>query len=111
MSALNTYLVRKNAYATIFGAKALTLDSATDRQKIADSIDSDLSPENLTCDGELPRSLVQKRYKELTMAAKELQKLDPSVKFYEFAQCCKNTTVLKIVVDTITNPVILESRD
>ena len=85
MSALNAYLVRKNAYATIFGAKALTLDSATDRQKIADSIDSDLSPENLTCDGELPRSLVQKRYKELTMAAKELQKLDPSVKFYEFA--------------------------
>ena len=111
MSVLNTYLVRKNAYATIFGAKALTLDSATDRQKIADSIDSDLSPENLTCDGELPRSLVQKRYKELTMAAKELQKLDPSVKFYEFAQCCKNTTALKIVVDTITDPVILESRD
>ena len=111
MSVLNTYLVRKNAYATIFGAKALTLDSATDRQKIADSIDSDLSPENLTCDGELPRSLVRKRYKELTMAAKELQKLDPSVKFYEFAQCCKNTTVLKIVVDTITDPVILESRD
>ena len=111
MSVLNTYLVRKNAYATIFGAKALTLDSATDRQKIADSIDSDLSPENLTCDGELPRSLVQKRYKELTMAAKELQKLDPSVKFYEFAQCCRKTTALKIVVDMFTYPVILESRD
>ena len=111
MSVLNTYLVRKNAYATIFGAKALTLDSATDRQKIADSIDSDLSPENLTCDGELPRSLVQKRYKELTMAAKELQKLDPSVKFYEFAQCCRKTTALKIVVDMFTDPAILESRD
>ncbi len=111
MSALNTYLVRKNAYATIFGAKALTLDSASDRQKIADSIDSDLSPENLTCDGELPRSLVQKRYKELTMAAKELQKLDPSVKFYEFAQCCRKTTALKIVVDMFTDPAILESRD
>ena len=111
MSVLNTYLVRKNAYATIFGAKALTLDSATDRQKIADSIDSDLSPENLTCDGELPRSLVQKRYKELTMAAKELQKLDPSVKFYEFAQCCRKTTALKIVVDMFIDPVILESRD
>jgi hypothetical protein len=84
MSALKSYLDRKNAYATIFGAKALTLNSAVDRQKIADSIDCDLSPENLTCDGELPRSLVQKRYKELTMAARELQKLDPSVKFYEF---------------------------
>jgi hypothetical protein len=85
MKALKAYLVRKNAYATIFGAKELTLDSAADRQKIADSIDSDLSPENLTCDGELPRSLVQSRYNELTKAARELQKLDPSVKFYEFA--------------------------
>ena len=84
MKALTAYLVRKNAYGTIFGAKELTLTNAVDRQKIADSIDSDLSPENLTCDGELPRSLVQKRYKELTMAARELQKLDPSVKFYEF---------------------------
>jgi hypothetical protein len=85
MKALQKYLDRKNAYATIFGTKALTLDNAVDRQKIADSIDSDLSPENLTCDGELPRSLVQARYNELTKAARELQKLDPSVKFYEFA--------------------------
>jgi hypothetical protein len=85
MKALKAYLDRKNAYATIFDAKALTLDSAVDRQAIADSIDCDLSPENLTCDGELPRSLVQARYKELTNAARELQKLDPSVKFYEFA--------------------------
>lgn len=84
MKALTAYLVRKNAYATIFGAKELTLDNATDRQKIADSIDSDLSPENLTCDGELPRSLVQSRYKELMSAAKQLKKLDPSVKFYEY---------------------------
>ena len=84
MSALKKYLDRKNVYGAIFGAKALTLDSASDRQKIADSIDSDLSPENLTCDGELPRSVAQSRYNELTKAARELQKLDPSVKFYEF---------------------------
>jgi len=84
MKALTTYLNRKNAYATIFGAKALTLVSAVDRQKIADSIDSDLSPENLTCDGELPRSMVQARYKELMSAAKQLKKLDPSVTFYEY---------------------------
>jgi len=84
MKALTTYLNRKNAYSTIFGAKALTLDSAVDRQKIADSIDSDLSPEMLTCDGELPRSMVQARYKELITAAKQLKKLDPSVTFYEY---------------------------
>ena len=85
MSALQKYLDRKNTYGAIFGAKELSLKNHTDRQKIADSIDCDLSPENLTCDGELPRSLVQKRYNELTKAARELKKLDPSVKFYEFA--------------------------
>jgi hypothetical protein len=84
MSALQKYLDRKNAYGTLFGAKELTLKNASDRQKIADSIDCDLSPENLTCDGELPRSLVQARYNELMSAAKQLKKLDPSVKFYEF---------------------------
>jgi hypothetical protein len=84
MSALKTYLDRKNTYGAIFGAKELSLKNASDRQKIADSIDCDLSPENLTCDGELPRSLVQARYNELMNAAKQLKKLDPTVKFYEF---------------------------
>ena len=47
-------------------------------------IDSALSPENLTCDGELPRAEVQRRYKELMTAAKQLKKYDPEVKFYEY---------------------------
>ena len=85
MSALTQYLDRKNSFAKIFGNKELSLQNAKDRQSIADSIDSDLSPENLTCDGELPRSQVQARYRALTSAARDLQKLDPSVKFYEFA--------------------------
>jgi hypothetical protein len=83
--SLTAYVDRKNAFAKIFGSRQLSLQNAADRQSIADSIDSDLSPENLTCDGELSRSQVQARYKTLTKAAKELQKLDPSVKFYEFA--------------------------
>ena len=84
MSALTQYLDRKNSFAKIFGNKELSLQNAKDRQSIADSIDSDLSPEMLTCDGELPRSLVQARYKELMSAAKQLKKLDPSVTFYEY---------------------------
>jgi hypothetical protein len=83
--SLTAYVDRKNAFTKIFGSRQLSLQNAADRQSIADSIDSDLSPENLTCDGELSRSQVQARYKALTKAAKELQKLDPSVKFYEFA--------------------------
>ena len=83
--SLATYVDRKNSFAKIFGSRQLSLQNAVDRQAIADSIDADLSPENLTCDGELSRTQVQARYKALTKAAKELQKLDPSVKFYEFA--------------------------
>jgi hypothetical protein len=85
MKALESYVERKNAWGKIFKNKPLDLNNPVDRQKIADSIDADLSPENLTCDGELPRSQVQARYRQLTQAAKELKQLDPSVKFYEFA--------------------------
>jgi hypothetical protein len=85
MKALEQYVERKNSWGLLFGSKPLSLNSAEDRQAIANSIDSDLSPENLTCDGELSRSAVNARYTQLTRAAAQLQKLDPSVKFYEFA--------------------------
>ena len=84
MKALQEYVAQKNSWGKLFGSKPLDLNSAQDRQKIADSIDADLSPENLTCDGELSRSQVQQKYTRLTRAAQELQKLDSSVKFYEF---------------------------
>jgi uncharacterized protein YqfA (UPF0365 family) len=84
MSALNTYLDRKNSFAKMFGQRALSLQNATDRQRIADNIDSELSPENLTCDGELGIAQVRARRAVLVAVAKELQKFDPAVKFYEF---------------------------
>ena len=84
-SALTAYVDRKNSFAKIFGSKELSLQSAQDRQTIADNIDCELSPENLTCDGELSGVQVRSRYTALTQAAKELKQLDPTVKFYEFA--------------------------
>jgi len=54
-----------------------------DRQAIANSIDSEMSPENLTCDGELPRAEVSRRIKFLSRCAEELLSIDPSVTFYE----------------------------
>ena len=83
-SALTAYVDRKNSFADIFGQRHLSLQSAEDRQRIANSIDADLSPENLTCDGELPRAQVQARYRALREAARQLQALDPSVSFYEY---------------------------
>lgn len=85
MTALERYVDRKNAWTKIFNGQPLSLNNAKDRQKIADSIDADLSPENLTCDGELSRSQVNVRYRELAQAAKQLKQLDPGVKFYEYA--------------------------
>jgi hypothetical protein len=84
-SALQNFVDKENAYMTIFGRKPLSLAIAKDRQEIANRIDSQLSPENLTCDGELSRSSVQAKYKQLTTAAKQLQQVDPAVKFYEFS--------------------------
>ena len=83
MKKLQRYLDRKNQWNAIFGGKPLVIGQ--DNQRIADMIDGDLSPENLTCDGELPRSQVNFRYRELTGAAEELRRLDPTVKFYEFS--------------------------
>jgi hypothetical protein len=84
MSTLKNYVDRKNTFNTMFKRPTLSLDVASDRQRIADMIDGDLSPEHLTCDGELPRAEVNRRYRELTSAAKELKALDPTIRFHEF---------------------------
>jgi hypothetical protein len=84
---LKAYVDQRNSWNSVFNRnyKKLCLTSAEDRQKIANIIDSELSPENLTCDGELPRATVAARYKQLTKVAKQLLALDPTVKFYEYA--------------------------
>jgi hypothetical protein len=84
ITTLEAYVDSKNKWGQLWGSKPLSLQNAKDRQAIADSIDADLSPENLTCDGELTRAQVQAKYQRLTRAARELQTIDPKVKFYEF---------------------------
>lgn len=86
MKALNAYIEQKNQWNAIFKGKQFEVKTAEGRRRVAESIDCELSPENLTCDGELPRSQVQARYRALTGAAQDLIKLDPSVAqfMYEF---------------------------
>jgi len=69
MSSLTAYLDTRNAFARLFGRRQLSLQNSADRQALADMIDSALSPENLSCDGELSRAEVNRRYREL-MAVK-----------------------------------------
>ena len=83
IQALETYVESKNRWQAIFKGRQYSLLSAVDRQAIANSIDADMSPENLTCDGELPPAMVREKMRRLTRCAEELLSIDPTVSFYE----------------------------
>jgi len=85
MKTLKAFVDRENQYSAIFNGKRLDLSRAADRQRIASIIDSRLSPENLSCDGEISPAETNRRYRELCRCAEQLLKLDPTVKFYEYA--------------------------
>ena len=84
MKALEKFIEQKNHWNSFFKGPQYEIATARGRQRVADMIDAALSPENLTCDGELPRDEVNRRYRELMTAAKQLKQLDPAVKFYEY---------------------------
>ena len=87
MKELKQYVDQKCAWHALFNKNSpyLDLQKSGDRQRVANMLDSDLSPENLTCDGEAPMRQVIARKRFLEQAAKQLMKLDPTVKFYEFS--------------------------
>jgi hypothetical protein len=85
MSALTDFVENENRYRLILKRPLLSLAIAADRQTIANEIDSALSPENLSCDGELSYAETNRRYRKLTTAAKQLLQVDPSIRFYEYA--------------------------
>ena len=83
ISNIEQYVENKNRWRLIFNQKPLSLLNGKDHRSIANSIDSELSPENLTCDGELRGAQVQQKFRYLTRCAEELLSIDPSVTFYE----------------------------
>ena len=83
ISTLEAYVAQKNTWARIWNKRELSLLNAKDRQTIANSIDNEMSPENLTCDGELPPAMVRDKMRRLTRCAEQLLSLDPTVSFYE----------------------------
>ena len=86
MQALRKFIEQKNHWNSFFKGEQYEIATQAGRQRVADMIDSALSPENLTCDGELSRTEVNRRYRELMTAAKQLRKLDPAVTFYEYSE-------------------------
>jgi hypothetical protein len=84
IATLEAYVEQHNRWGAMFKKQPLSLLNAQDRQEIAERIDCDLSPENLSCDGELSRTEVNKRYNRLTRCAQELLSIDPTVTFWEY---------------------------
>lgn len=81
MKALQEYVNKKNSWNKLFGTKPMVIGE--DNQRIADCLDADLSPENITCDGERPASQVRELHKFYTQAVRELRAVDSTVKLYE----------------------------
>lgn len=84
IATIEAYVEQKNAFRKLFGQPQFSLLNASDRQYIASCLDADMSPENITCDGELSRSQVQQRYRFYTRAAQELLSIDGDLVFAEF---------------------------
>jgi hypothetical protein len=69
MKHLQKYIEQKNLWRKLFNEEPLIYPR--DKQKILDMLDSDLSPENLTCDGELRGKTLLQRANHLKNALKE----------------------------------------
>jgi len=86
MKALTAYVEQKNRWNAIFKGEQFEVQSASGRRRVAQSLDADLSPENLTCDGEVRGVELRKKQDYLNQCVTELIRLDPAVKesFYEY---------------------------
>ena len=86
MKELNEFVARENQWSSLFkGHTLVEIKTAAGRQRVADRIDCQLSPENLSCDGELASSEVNRRYRFLNKCAAQLLALDPNVVMHEYA--------------------------
>lgn len=88
MASLNELIDRDHEWKLIFdkSARRLNLDKAEDRQKIAEIIDSSLSPENLHCDGEISQAEAMRKFRFLNKCAKALIAIDPTVTIHEYCE-------------------------
>lgn len=80
---IQDYVQDLNDVRDILDMPRLSLMRAADRQQIAVRISVDLSPEVITCDGELDRDEVAARYRYMSRVAQELLSIDPTLTIEE----------------------------
>ena len=74
MKNLKAYVESKNQWNAIFGTPAMTFPlSQADANDLMNSIGSELSPENLHCDGEASITHVRAKVKQLNSVTKQLE--------------------------------------
>ena len=74
--ALQKQIEMQNFYAGFRKEPTMDIDTLTsaDADKLYESIDCGLSPENLHCDGEISRTQAMAKYRSYMQAVKELKK-------------------------------------
>jgi hypothetical protein len=75
MKHLNEYISQKNRWNRFFGKPELRIEAINQREAedLFRSLTNDLSPENLTCDGELRGSALQRKATMLKGAVRDLE--------------------------------------
>ena len=75
MKNLQNYIDQKNAWSKFFNSPAITFPlTQANVDDLARSLDGDLSPENLHCDGEISRAAAQAKYNYYGRVIKELDR-------------------------------------
>ena len=77
MKNLTAYVEMENRFAKIWGEPEINVTELDDTvaQRLFQKLDCQLSPENISCDGELPRAEVNRRFKLYTGAIADLKKM------------------------------------
>jgi hypothetical protein len=74
MKNLEAYVEQKNAWNKIFSIESINFPlSQANANELMNMVASELSPENLHCDGEASISHVRAKHKQLTTVQRELE--------------------------------------
>jgi len=75
MKNLQAYIDQKNTWGSFFNSPQINFPlSQTQVNDLARSLDGDLSPENLHCDGEISQTQAQNKYNYYGRVIKELDR-------------------------------------
>jgi hypothetical protein len=75
MKYLQDYIDNKNAWTRFFNAPAINFPlTQAEVKSLAGGLDSDLSPENLHCDGEISHAAAERKYQYYGKVIKDLDR-------------------------------------